>query len=231
MIIEKSSPLLGLPANLGSRQTLFLEGIRFSFQMADLAYDQLSNSIYSLTILKQGRDNQGFILTTAAFLNAWSFVDSINRLRDLLQQMPKLKKKSIEWFYKETKSISDLRNSVQHLNNEYNKMVDENAPPWGSLNWFFFVDKKLMKGSSCLLVSGSLKPKKNHQIFNPAGKVFRNELDHIILRFRDIESNLSDVYFNTVNLAKGLENSIAPQIVGHSHSGADWLVMVEMEFQ
>lgn len=56
----------------------------------------------------------------AAFQDGWAFVDSINRLRRLLDHMPRMPKNSprLQVFSRATTGIETLRNAIQHLDEE-----------------------------------------------------------------------------------------------------------------
>jgi len=49
MIIEDDSPFHQLPAALNRKQTLFLDGIRYSVEMADLAHSRLQAALLQHT--------------------------------------------------------------------------------------------------------------------------------------------------------------------------------------
>ncbi len=54
LIVGEESPLRQLPADLNCKQTLFLDGIRYSVEMADLAHARLRDTLLRLAV-SQGR--------------------------------------------------------------------------------------------------------------------------------------------------------------------------------
>ncbi|MDX6379852.1 MAG: hypothetical protein QOI57_876 [Rubrobacteraceae bacterium] len=73
-------------------------------------------------------------------------VDSLQRLRGLLKQMPGSKNKSpgLQVFLRNTDMVEDLRNMVQHLNHEIDNLVDQNEPVFGTLSWFTVLDPTVL---------------------------------------------------------------------------------------
>ncbi len=49
MMIREDSPLRRLPSGLDLKQTLFLDAIRYSVDMADIAHTRLRETLISLT--------------------------------------------------------------------------------------------------------------------------------------------------------------------------------------
>jgi hypothetical protein len=92
LIIRGGSPLRGIPGFLGRRQALFIEGIRYSIDMAEIAYDRLRNTL--LTISSMDKSDAEDPAHASAMLDAWSIVGSLNRLRRLLEYMPGTKGKN-----------------------------------------------------------------------------------------------------------------------------------------
>lgn len=119
MVIKNDSPLRRLPSDLNMKQTLFLDAIRYSVEMADVAHIRLRETLLSLTSEFRSRRKAVNVGSAGlnAMLDAWSLVDSIHRLRMLLKHMPFVKQKSpgLVSFYKQTTGIDDLRNAIQHI--------------------------------------------------------------------------------------------------------------------
>jgi hypothetical protein len=135
MIIEDDSPFHQLPAALNRKQTLFLDGIRYSVEMADLAHSRLQAALLQHTqnveSASEGATGEHY-LHTAAFQDAWSIVDSLHRLRGLLSQMPGVKQNAppLQVFRRQTDVVEDLRNGVQHLNHHIDALVAQKLPTW-----------------------------------------------------------------------------------------------------
>lgn len=84
MIISDGSPLRRLPSELDRRQALFLDGIRYSVEMADLAYTRLRQTLFNLAEQRGSGTSLDHWLFVSAVQDAWSLIDSLHRLRGLL---------------------------------------------------------------------------------------------------------------------------------------------------
>src|SRR5208282_5746056 len=138
MIVGQESILRRIPAALARNQALFIEGIRFSIEMADLAHRRLGETLPLLSRMENpDGESQSNV---SAMLDAWSIVDSLHRLRGLLKHMPGIEKRNrippIRAFFDATEKITELRNTVQHLDNTIPGVVDDqNWAVLGSLSW------------------------------------------------------------------------------------------------
>lgn len=118
MIITPDSALIKIPSAVSRKQALFVEGIRFSIEIADLAHLRLQSTLPLLT--RGGQHLPEDRLTASAMLDAWSIVDSsLHRLRGLLKHMPGIQKRDrivpFREFLDVTDKVAELRNTIQHL--------------------------------------------------------------------------------------------------------------------
>ena len=112
-IIEPGSVLRRLPSNLAPRQRALLDGIRFSAEMCELAFERLINSLIGIT---QERNAEGVIGFAAPFADAWTMIDAANRMRPLMKALPGADRADITAeFMGATATVYTLRNAVQHL--------------------------------------------------------------------------------------------------------------------
>jgi hypothetical protein len=107
----------------------YYEAIHYTFEMLDYSYDNL----YETCILIE-RDNCKFL---DAISKCWTFIDSVNRLRDIAQTVPGLNTKNLnrKKFLEETASTKDIRNYIQHINQELGKRIVHKFPVYGNLSW------------------------------------------------------------------------------------------------
>ncbi len=114
MLIKDNSPLRRLPTNLNPKQAQFCDGVRFSAEMADLAYEQLCG--YLLPLSGSG-PSVARISAVGPFLFAWSIIDSTHRLHGLVSNFPNLARKNqspeFRNFVEKAESVEKLRNAVQ----------------------------------------------------------------------------------------------------------------------
>jgi len=98
--------------------------------MADIAYRRLVEELLLKTNKVHSGDEGKGIPHAFMFLDAWSFIDSVHRLRELLEQMPGIQKNestALKVFLGKTALIEDLRHIAQHLRREVKELADCHA--------------------------------------------------------------------------------------------------------
>lgn len=232
MIITDDSPLRRLPANLDRKQTLFLDGIRYSVEMADLAHRRLRSTLYHLAENQAASENLDHLDFVAAVQDAWSIVDSLHRLRGLLRQTPGFKQKTpnMQLFMRQTAAVEDLRNAVQHLNHEIDKLIGLDLPVWGTLSWFAAIDQEARTGFLGCLFAGTLFKSKDIPLVNPAGKPLDLPVDLITLTAHSHTLDLSKVIKAVARLIEDLEKQLSNQFAGHPVAGGDLLLGADIQF-
>jgi hypothetical protein len=152
MFIPEDSPLRRPPSDYSRRQVLVLDGIRYSAEMAHIAYERLFasvNAISSSTSEPLVRD------TATALLDAWSIVDSAHRCRDLVANLPGLPNSSWRRLLMErTQDAADLRDCVQHQLGEIDGLIAGGGQVWGYVSWAEVRDGR-HTGKWLMLVGGS----------------------------------------------------------------------------
>ncbi|MDT5060531.1 MAG: hypothetical protein QOH63_990 [Acidobacteriota bacterium] len=236
MIVQANSPFRHLPVNLDRRQTLFLDGIRYAVEMIDLAYARLRQTLHQLSYLDLTNehiksDDSVMALRATAFLDAWSIVDSINRFRVLIEQLPKLKKRdfNIDSFMRDTINILKLRNGVQHLPGEIQKLIQNNLTVWGTLSWFTVIDAQEQIGRSCVLGAGTFNQHLGMAKL-PVGKTIRVPIDCVVLSAHGYDLELTLAVDRAFKLFQDIERSLAPQVEVHKPAGADFQMHIDVKF-
>lgn len=86
-IISDDSILRQLPPELDRRQVLFLDGVRHTGEIADLAYERLKSTLTQIAIQELSLDELRPFFTSAC-LDAWALINVIDRFRALWSLMP-----------------------------------------------------------------------------------------------------------------------------------------------
>lgn len=135
-LIPAESNLRRIPADVDRRTILFLDGIRYSIQSFEISSRRLAQTLNQLSNAQDTKDNLGEIISIAT-IDAWSIIDSIHRLRELLEQLPRLKKNTpeLQLFLHRTSPIEDLRHFFQHFRTEIDSFVEKAMPLWGTISW------------------------------------------------------------------------------------------------
>ena len=105
-------------------------------QIFELASDRLAQTLHDLGNQKELKGDVGLIITSA-ISDAWTMIDSTHRLRQLLQQLPRMKKNTAELqlFLRRTTPVEDLRHYFQHLRGEIHSIAEMAMPLWGTIAW------------------------------------------------------------------------------------------------
>jgi hypothetical protein len=230
MIIDNKSPFRRVPIQTNRKQILFYDGIRYSVEMADLAHYRLRETLYAITQNPTNPESDYFDYASA-ILDAWSIVDLIHRLRGLLQQVPGLKQNlpALQLFMKKTVEIENLRNAVQHLNQQIHKMVDLNLPVWGALSWAAVLNPEFKSVWTCTLVAGTLFERREPLVI-PLGKTLHHNVGLITLEASSRSVCLSAVMKDVEPMVRSLEEILSEQFKDQPHVGRDSLICAEIGF-
>ena len=215
-----------IPTDLNRRQALFIEGIRFSIETADLAYLRLRDTLIVLGTRETADPDSPS--TASAMLDAWSIIDSLHRLRGLMRNMPGIEKRDrippIRAFFDSTTNVVKLRNTVQHLDNEIPKVLGDND--WavlGSLSWGV-IDPEKSQVTSCILLPGMSVG--SRPLLNPLNRdIWHLPVDSISIERSGVSVALSDAMRRVEGLADTMERMLAEthanQIASLKRHGAD----------
>jgi hypothetical protein len=232
MLIPEDSPLRRLPANLNPRQAQFCDGVRFTAEMADLAYQELLRELEPLS----GPSGEADVRVRAArpFLFAWSIIDSAHRLRRLVENFPNLAKKNqspeFRTFTNEVQPVETLRHTVQHMDERIHESAESGKAVWGTLTWLTQPNGGVLY--SCTLVSGAMMPEGKHRIINPAGLTIAAPLDHITLTVEDVAANLSSLMAALGRLVQGIEHGLTEAFKNlPDRAGSDLWIALAMQVQ
>jgi hypothetical protein len=234
MPINDNSPLRRLPERLDKRQRLFLEGIRYSTEMAELAYARLCATAEQATRAAVGKEEQG-PPHAALFIDAWSIVDSIHRLRAILRRLHELQwSDSPQQFLDRTSAFHELRNQVQHLDKRLLGLASRNAPVWGYLTWVAGWPDRPNEGFLIWALGGAVVRREDFPAV-PPGRPFTLPVDLVELTsrgkdFRRLTVSLTEGIGHVQSCISALERSLAPQFSNEPTLGADMLLVTHFRW-
>lgn len=232
MIIRKDSPLRRIPSKLNSEQTLFLDAIRYSIEMADASYSRLKRTLLNITKKSQQQINITTLslYTVKALIDAWSIIDTVHRLRKLLISMPGVKKGAPGRviFMKNTDEVDSLRNIIQHLNKktEVENLTQTKSAALGTLTWTVAKDTEPGKIYSCYLRPGTL-----HTMTAPFVIHTRNiryPIDNVTLSISSEAVGLSDIMISLTKLASSIEKNLKGQFKDLPPANIDVFICTEI---
>lgn len=120
---------------------MHLDAIRYTTEMASVAYERLLNVLMNEPHVEQGTSAQ-FRQTTIVMLDAWSIIDAAHRYNTFVQNFPGLRNTSIKSSVKKaTEDAAFLRDKVQH---QVTEIVGADSAPhlWGHVSWAEYRNEK-----------------------------------------------------------------------------------------
>ena len=116
----------------------FLDGLKYSFKTVEYEAIKVQETIPEIekshfNQIENSNESEIIKLTCSV----WNIIDTVNRLRDLIQQTPTLKQKTpeVRKYVKETEIVNDLRNYIQHLRSGISEIPNPSSPVWGVIGW------------------------------------------------------------------------------------------------
>lgn len=138
LLLGRHSVLRRIPVNIDPKQAIFLDGIRHAVEIMDVAYSRLRDTLTNLALTPPTSDELPDI-SSHIFLDAWAFVDAVDRFRMLYMQMPGMKrgakKDGIPTLQEATQEFRNLRNVADHLAQRADLVVSRNGAALGELSW------------------------------------------------------------------------------------------------
>ncbi len=210
LMFKSDSPLLNFPSNLDRRQAFFLDGMRHAFEISDYAFDRLTKNLSELAMLHSegGRPN-GY---GKYYLDAWAFVDAVDRLLALWKMQPNTDGIPDRWnpagLRQELSAIRDVRNVMDHLAQRAEQVISSGTAAMGELSWVNVTSVNPPAMKSYLIRPGFLSPLVNFQLNIPKGKIFVcNGSANVFLKAHTYTADLSLAHVCMAELAAYVEAS------------------------
>lgn len=212
-LVAHDSSLRKLPARLDRKQLLFLDGIRQAAEIASLAYSRMTETLTAVALSEQPTDEFIRHNTTAAFLDAWAFVDAVDRFRTLWKQLPHDDGDS--WLVAETEAldrvmqpIRNLRNVADHIAQRMDLVISRNSAALGVLSWFTATGRDPVIGFMCAIVPGTVTMQ-DAELLSPSGRSFAWPTGAVWLEEGGYKTCLCDVIPHIRSHIKNLESMVS----------------------
>lgn len=190
-------------SHLGSverQQALFLDGMRMSIDMAQISYRRLQETLVP--------DNSPESAAEAS-LDAWAVVDTLNRLRMLINRTPCLRRNSpgTQVIVRALMPVKTLRDAVQHMDEKVGGLTAINAPLWGGIAWVQRGPGEAVRSRSLLVGVGL-----GHMsvpMVTPHGKKIESPVGPIELTAAGTTISLSELVAASLMFRDRLERAVA----------------------
>jgi hypothetical protein len=138
LLLGRSSVLRQIPVNVVPKQALFLDGIRHAVEIMDVAHGRLRTALTDLALFPPA-SNKLAEISAHVFLDAWAFVDAVDRFRMLYIQMPGMNfgaaSGGIPPLHEVTQEFRNLRNVADHLAQRADFVISRDGAALGELSW------------------------------------------------------------------------------------------------
>jgi hypothetical protein len=232
MLFHSGSPLLALPQSMDKQEAMYLDAMRFAMEMAELSYVRLCDALIKLP--GESDEAQHRLLSTCVVQDAWSMIDSADRLRSLVGRAKSLDEHADlkNGFEGSIAAIRDLRNTVQHLDHKIPSLAAKDWPVWGVLRWFAWTEPPHV-GVSCQLLAGGHVTKRPLSMEEPRSKDEPAGISEVILASRGVEVSLRTLRDNIALFARALEEVTAEDFANKSSNErlADLFMSVGVDFR
>jgi hypothetical protein len=227
-LIPETSPLCRHPVMLEPRQRLILDGIRYSVEITELAFQRLNETLS--TISQASEDALPRAAFVTALADSWTIIDSVSRLRTLVTLMPgAMEADYVQEFLSQTKVALLMRNAVQHIHGRLEKLLSLKQPTWGTVSWVTLEAEDLTKGKIHLLLPGSLQ-RGEFPMPNPSGESFRALLDLITLKAHGYSIRIIDLVGAVAVFIRRFQENLSKQVRDLPHAAAEVYIRMEFEF-
>jgi hypothetical protein len=235
-MIKSNSILRALPSELDRKQELFLDGIRHSAEIANLAYERLRGVLTEIASEDIPESERGQ-LYTPAFLDAWAVVDSIDRFRALYRLFPEAQMKdrneADESDRNTMRKVRDVRNVTDHMAERMDYILSKKSAAMGMLSWCTVVSVEHGTCFACSIVPGTLGLQSG-PIVNPAGREIELPSGLIAITAGEHTADLSaamSVMSRRVNdIEVQIEKFVDEHNLKESRAGADLFVRMSISF-
>ena len=213
LLLGRDSVLRRIPVNVKRKQAFFLDGIRHAVEILDVTYSRLRDALTHLALNPPASDDLPDIIAHV-FIDAWGFVDAVDRFRMMYTQMPDTKfgnaKGGIPPLREFTHEFRKLRNITDHLSSKADYVISRNGGAWGELNWLTGAQlQPELIAWHCTLRPGTLQTKPPMQT-DPIISTLDWPTDSIRLSAGEYEGNLSEIRKHIAVRIRHLEAQLEP---------------------
>ncbi|GJI89800.1 hypothetical protein RugamoR1_29630 [Rugamonas sp. R1(2021)] len=190
---------------------MFIDGIRHAVEIIEFAYERLNTVLTELALNPPDSEKLRSV-STAAFLDAWAMVDSIDRFRMLYQQMPGISfgapAPGVLTLKEACEPFRLLRNVADHIAQRAEFIVSKgDGAALGVLTWVTCFQIEPFNAHLCMLRPGTLRavPELGN---GPLAATFDWPTSRICLTAGGYEANLSEIRPHIERRVKHLEGQL-----------------------
>lgn len=211
-MLSQHSPFLNIPVGINHTQAVFLDGIRHAVEIIDLSYARLCQSLTQLACGEHA--GPGHSKFTHVFLDAWAFVDAVDRFRNLWAMQPNADRLPEEYSSASIRSqlqdVRNVRNVSAHVGQKIDQIVSLNSSILGAINWVTLIDQSPLKIKSFFIRPGIASGMVKGQLAMPKGEVsFVHGSGYVTLAAGKHSANLSEAHDLVSSVVRFAESAIS----------------------
>lgn len=151
MTISPTSYLRTPPKRLTPKQVLIFNGIRYSIDICDFAFDRLTKNLYKFSF---SQDNS-IPAFPVVFSDVWTIINNATIFYNIVTRLFGIDKD--DPIFEKIKGIEFLRHSQQHIDERIDEvLLEKELPIYGSLSWYAQKEPDSMEGKIITLDSGTI---------------------------------------------------------------------------
>jgi hypothetical protein len=196
-MFTQDSPFLNIPHDVDPKQALFLDGMRHAVQIVDLSYKRLCQALTDLTVDQTLEKNNAKF--AHIFLDAWAFVDAVDRFRNLWGLQPNAKnlpqKFSRTTLNIQLQNMRNIRNVSDHVAQRVDHIQSLNSSISGEIKWLTEISQAPSQIKSCFIRPGILRDSVSMKLsIDVESLFFTNGSGSVFVKAGKYEANLSLAY-------------------------------------
>ncbi|MDW5442223.1 hypothetical protein [Polaromonas sp. SM01] len=183
-----------------------LDGIRYSLEIADRAYRRLRETIWKISSDKKSDHVDRYVDLVS---DAWTIVDSLNRLRILCKSNCQyVNYDYCRAYAAELQSIVVLRNANQHMNGRLETIVADKESAWGAISWTTCITNPPTRAEVHCFVAGALRTT-DLSLPEPPERPFYMPVDGITMKANKTEVFISDLMLLTAQFVSQFDADLS----------------------
>lgn len=218
-LIHQTSPLKCLPQEIGCKDILIFDSLRFTCEIIEHSYKQLMSKVLEISHGTSKEKNLPSI-----FGYAWSIIDQAVRLSNICKKLPWEKPNEIVGHLH---YLKDYRHTYQHLDERIEESLLENKIPfYGIITWIHKLPDNENFNLIQLISGNWIAGKAGEQIIPEINKDSPEIIDlciHTVNRKGEvIFTNIEDIIEDVKKLVTEIENRFNNLCVENNIQLCDW---------
>lgn len=176
MTISQTSYLRMPPKILTPKDVLIFNGIQYSIDICDIAFDRLENNLYKFSF-SQDKLIPAFPII---FSDVWTIINNATIFYNIVTRMFHIDKD--DPIFEKIRGIEFLRHSQQHIDARIDEvLLKKELPIYGSLSWYAQQEPDSMDGKIITINSGTITHIQSNKfsIVNPVGRINDKRINDI----------------------------------------------------